>query len=88
MLGIVKSPEKRLSCFSSTVDASQAGAGNLEIVISVGGKNVPNFVQAEGNAKFKVSFTPQEALPHTVRVRFNSHIVPGLFNFTQTLLCL
>ncbi|OQV23312.1 Filamin-B [Hypsibius exemplaris] len=59
------------------VDASQAGAGNLEIVISVGGKNVPNFVQAEGNAKFKVSFTPQEALPHQVRVRFNNHIVPG-----------
>ena len=36
------------------VDASQAGAGNLEIIVSVNGRHVPNYVQSEGNAKFKV----------------------------------
>ena len=65
------------SHFFFPVDASQAGAGHLEIVISANGRNVPNFVQSEGNAKFKVSFTPQEAVPHQIRVRFNNHVVPG-----------
>lgn len=36
------------------INASQAGAGNLEIIVAVNGKNVPNFVQSEGNARFKV----------------------------------
>lgn len=30
------------------------GAGNLEIIVAVNGKNVPNYVQSEGNARFKV----------------------------------
>ena len=59
------------------VDASQAGAGNLEIIVSVNGRHVPNYVQSEGNAKFKVSFKPQEPLPHTLSVRFNGEAVPG-----------
>lgn len=59
------------------VDASQAGAGNLEIIVSVNGRHVPNYVQSEGNAKFKVSFKPLEALPHTLSVRFNGEAVPG-----------
>ena len=65
-------------CDISTVDASQAGAGNLEIIVSVGGRNVPNYVQAEGNAKFRVNFRPHEAAPHTLSVRFNGELVPGL----------
>jgi len=60
-----------------SIDASQAGAGNLEIIVSVNGKHVPNYVQSEGNAKFKVSFKPQEPLPHTLSVRFNGEAVPG-----------
>jgi filamin len=63
--------------FLLVVDASQAGAGNLEIIVSVGGRNVPNYVQAEGNAKFRVNFRPQEAAPHTLSVRFNGESVPG-----------
>ncbi|KAE8736626.1 hypothetical protein FOCC_FOCC017919 [Frankliniella occidentalis] len=61
----------------STVNASQAGAGNLEIIVSVNGCNVPNYVQSEGNAKFKVNFKPQEAAPHSLSVRFNGEPVPG-----------
>lgn len=59
------------------INASQAGAGNLEIIVAVAGKNVPNFVQSEGNARFKVNFKPTEAAPHSLSVRFNGHPVPG-----------
>lgn len=59
------------------INASQAGAGNLEIIVAVNGKNVPNFVQSEGNARFKVNFKPTEAANHSLSVRFNGHPVPG-----------
>lgn len=62
------------------VNASQAGAGNLEIIVSVSGHNVPNYVQSEGNAKFRVNFKPQEAAPHSLSVRFNGEPVPGMFH--------
>lgn len=54
---------------SFSINASQAGAGNLEIIVAVGGRNVPNFVQSEGNARFKVNFKPTEAATHTLSVR-------------------
>uniref|UniRef100_T1J4U2 Calponin-homology (CH) domain-containing protein n=1 Tax=Strigamia maritima TaxID=126957 RepID=T1J4U2_STRMM len=60
-----------------SIDASAAGAGNLEIVVSVNGKNVPNYVQSEGNAKFRVNFRPQEAQPHQLKIKFNGEAVPG-----------
>merc|ERR1719411_1171808 len=60
-----------------SIDASQAGAGNLEIIVSVNGKNVPNYVQSEGNAKFKVNFKPLEAQTHMLSVKFNNESVPN-----------
>uniref|UniRef100_F1KPG9 Filamin-C n=1 Tax=Ascaris suum TaxID=6253 RepID=F1KPG9_ASCSU len=60
-----------------TIDAARAGAGNMEIIVSVENRNVPNFVQAEGQARFKVSFTPQEAKEHIISVRFNGQPIPG-----------
>ena len=45
--------------------------------MSVNGRNVPNYVQSEGNAKFKVNFKPTEPCVHTVSVKFNSESVPG-----------
>nr|XP_022900864.1 filamin-B [Onthophagus taurus] len=62
---------------SFSINASQAGAGNLEIIVAVNGRNVPNFVQSEGNARFKVNFKPTEAAVHTLSVRFNGQAVPG-----------
>ncbi|KAL4704817.1 hypothetical protein ACJJTC_001292, partial [Scirpophaga incertulas] len=62
---------------SFTINASHAGAGNLEIIVAVNGRNVPNYVQSEGNARFKVNFKPVEPAPHTLSVRFNGHAVPG-----------
>ncbi|XP_039301145.1 filamin-C-like, partial [Nilaparvata lugens] len=59
------------------INASQAGAGNLEIIVSVNGCNVPNYVQSEGNAKFRVNFKPREAAPHNLSVRFNGEPIPG-----------
>lgn len=52
-----------------SINASQAGAGNLEIIVAVNGRNVPNFVQSEGNARFKVNFKPTEAAVHSLSVR-------------------
>jgi filamin len=60
-----------------TIDAGQAGAGNLEIIVSVNGRNVPNYVQSEGNARFRVNFTPNESATHQVSVKFNGQPVPG-----------
>uniref|UniRef100_A0A914H238 Filamin-C n=1 Tax=Globodera rostochiensis TaxID=31243 RepID=A0A914H238_GLORO len=60
-----------------TIDAAKAGAGNMEIIVSVGKRNVPNYVQAEGQARFKVSFTPQEAQEHQISVKFNGIPVPA-----------
>ncbi|CRL07142.1 CLUMA_CG020137, isoform A [Clunio marinus] len=60
-----------------SINASQAGAGNLEIIVAVNGKNVPNFVTSEGNARFKVNFKPTDGAKHSLSVRFNGHPVPG-----------
>uniref|UniRef100_A0AC35TTC9 Calponin-homology (CH) domain-containing protein n=1 Tax=Rhabditophanes sp. KR3021 TaxID=114890 RepID=A0AC35TTC9_9BILA len=59
------------------IDAAKSGAGNMEIIVSVNDKNVPNFVQSEGQAKFKVSFTPIEPKDHYISVKFNGYPVPG-----------
>lgn len=58
--------------------------------MSVNGSNVPNYVQSEGNAKFRVNFKPREAAPHNLSVRFNGEPVPGkmlsYYFFVLTLL--
>jgi len=51
----------------------------MEIIVSVEKRNVPNYVQPEGQAKFRVTFTPQEALEHLISVKFNGISVPGNF---------
>ncbi|XP_054168385.1 filamin-C-like [Oppia nitens] len=60
-----------------SIDASAAGAGNLEIIVSANGRNVPNYVQSEGNAKFRVNFKPTEPSTHVLSVKFNGEPVPG-----------
>ena len=59
----------------NAVDATKAGAGNMEIIVSVDGHNVPNFVEAQGGAKFKVTFTPSEPGAYAVSVKFNRESV-------------
>lgn len=45
--------------------------------MSVNGRNVPNYVQSEGHARFRVNFKPKEAAVHTLSVKFNGEPVPG-----------
>ena len=60
-----------------TVDASQAGEGNLEITISARGRNIPTKVHPQGSARFTVSFVPLEAIDHVITITFNKEAVPG-----------
>nr|AAT94420.1 RH35908p [Drosophila melanogaster] len=60
-----------------TVDAGDAGEGNLEITISAKGQNIPTQVHPQGSARFSVSFVPTESCEHTINVSFNKMPVPG-----------
>ena len=70
------------------MDASEAGEGNLEILVQSaaeggGGASVPTQVRpldAAGEAVFAVDFTPRERADHIVRVTFNDEDVPGTSN--------
>lgn len=57
------------------VETSQAGPGNLEVTVN--GGRVPTSAQAQGPHTYAISFTPREAIAHTVDLRFNGEDVPG-----------
>lgn len=59
------------------VDGSQAGSGNLEILVN--GGRVTSSVRALGSQRFIASFTPHETGTHTVQITFNGEVVPGAF---------
>lgn len=61
------------------VDGSQAGSGNLEILVN--GGRVTSSVRALGMQKFVASFTPHESGTHTVQITFNGETVPGAYHF-------
>lgn len=58
-----------------SVDGSQAGSGNLEILVN--GGRVTSSVRALGAQRFVASFTPHEPGIHTVQITFNGETVPG-----------
>jgi hypothetical protein len=66
-----------------SVDASQAGEGNLEITISARGHNIPTQVHPQGNARFAVSFIPIEPTDHVISINFNKESVPGKEDFIK-----
>lgn len=57
------------------VETSQAGPGNLEVTVN--GGRVPTSAQAQGPHTYAISFTPRDATPHSVDLRFNGQDVPG-----------
>jgi filamin len=57
------------------VDASAAGEGQLEISINEG--EVPNHVQVVGGGRCLVSFTPEQAKPHLIDIKFNGETITG-----------
>jgi len=59
----------------NTVETSKAGPGNLEVTVN--GGQVPTSAQAQGSHTYAISFTPKEAKPHMIELRFNSEDVPG-----------
>jgi len=67
-------------CVLYTVDAVNAGQGDLDITVN--GGTVPCTVISRGNRRLHASFTPRAAVPHDVEVRFNGQEVAGmLFQF-------
>jgi filamin len=63
--------------FNFTIDASEAGAGNMEIVVTANGDNVTYCVQAEGHANFCGEFRPSSPECHLISVMFNNESVIG-----------
>ena len=54
-----------------TVDASQAGEGTLELVVTTARASVRAEVQARSRGLYDVTFVPTEATPHFVNITFN-----------------
>ncbi|CAM4749067.1 unnamed protein product [Rotaria magnacalcarata] len=65
------------SSTSFIIDATDSGAGSLEIAISRNGKNIPNYVQNEGIARFRIKFTPDQPCVHQVQIKFNGTDIHG-----------
>jgi len=61
--------------YEFSVDASEAGEGQLEIAVNEG--EIPNQVQVLDNGKCIVSFVPEDSSPHVVDIKFNGHDVNG-----------
>ena len=57
-----------------TVDASQAGEGTLELVVTTGKSSVRAEVAARSRGQYEVTFVPQEAIPHYVNITFNDEV--------------
>ena len=68
--------------FEYLVDAANSGSGNLEIAISRDGKNIPNTVQNQGGVRFRITFTPDQACVHHIRIKFNGIDIPGKTKFS------
>lgn len=58
------------------VETSNAGPGNLEVTVNNG--QVPTSAQAHGLHTYAISFTPKEAKPHEIELKFNGENVPGI----------
>ncbi|XP_021372145.1 filamin-A-like isoform X4 [Mizuhopecten yessoensis] len=63
------------SSFDFTIDVSQAGEGQLEIMVNNG--NLPNTVELERPSVYRITFTPTSAGKQYVDINFNSEALPG-----------
>lgn len=66
-----------------TVDAVNAGKGQLEISVNQG--KVPNNVQMQGAGRCLVTFIPQYPGTYVIDVTFNGEQVEGLFSIILSL---
>ena len=77
---------KYFSYIYDSVNASQAGEGNFDVVITTGSENVPLALKSLGSGNFDLSFTPQRADLHLVMIKFNGEMIPGKHFTNQMLL--
>lgn len=57
------------------VEASNAGPGNLEVIVNNG--TVPSIPQALGPSLYAITFMPKKAEAHYIEIKFNGELVPG-----------
>ena len=71
-----------LPCLFIPVDASEAGAGNLEIIVRCAkdGTRIPNYLEAaDHSGKFRIYFTPKaDCYKYKVDVAFNDEHITGM----------
>lgn len=59
------------------VDASQAGEGTLELVVTTRKSSVRAEVSMRSRGLYDVTFVPQDKISHYVNITFNEEDVPG-----------
>lgn len=64
---------------NALVDASQAGEGTLELVVSTKKGSVRAEVSMRSRGVYNVTFLPTETTTHFVNITFNEEEVPGQF---------
>ena len=64
-----------MTCVRLPVDISQAGEGQLEIMVNRG--QVPNSVRQVSKGVYQVSFVPRDIHPHLVDIKFNGEPLPS-----------
>ncbi|KAJ8309862.1 hypothetical protein KUTeg_011727 [Tegillarca granosa] len=62
------------------IDVSQAGEGQLEIIVECEGDTIPNTIKQEENGMFIVTFVPQRGGAHKVYLKFNEENVTSQQN--------
>lgn len=62
---------------SKPVDASQAGEGTLELVVTTRKSSVRAEVLMKSRGLYNVTFIPQEMVSHYINITFNEEDVPG-----------
>ena len=60
-----------------TVDVTQAGEGQLEIMVNRGA--VPNTVKMLRKGVFLVTFIPRDPKSHVVDIKFNGELIPRAY---------
>ncbi|GAU89920.1 hypothetical protein RvY_02412-2 [Ramazzottius varieornatus] len=63
--------------YTFQVDTSMAGQGDVEVEIDAGGRQIKPVVRKGRDGLCDVSFTPREAGPHGITVKFSNRVVPG-----------
>ncbi len=61
-------------CCAISVDVTQAGEGQLEIMVNRG--SVPNTVKMLRKGVFLVSFVPRDPRTHIIDIKFNGELIP------------